>query len=211
MKQSDWDRSETTIIRRRFGSDFPAVTSSTSKLRGKACAVCARDVSVPDPNRASFRDGKPYPWALLDRGGLMFCSIRCWRGHPKDPAKSPLKKLIDKRKTEAQIQEECCTVLDTSPCALVYSITDASRSFGKDGKPRKSKVRKDWPDITMLMGWPCPGISPGRFVGIEVKRPGEKQTEGQRKIQLEIESCHGIYWLVHSAEELKEKLERGVL
>lgn len=33
---------------------------------------------------------------------------------------------------------------------ILFSVTDASRVWGPDGKPRKSKVRPGWPDVTCL-------------------------------------------------------------
>jgi VRR-NUC domain len=47
----------------------------------------------------------------------------------------------------------------------------------------------------------------GRIIGIEVKRPGGPQSPGQKQFQKELETAGGLYFLVHSVEELQHKLQ----
>jgi hypothetical protein len=59
------------------------------------------------------------------------------------------------------------------------------------------------------------GIFRGRFVAIEVKRPGRKQTPDQRMFQDLVERKRGIYAVVRSVEEAEaaevlETLRRSV-
>lgn len=50
------------------------------------------------------------------------------------------------------------------------------------------------------------------FVGIEVKRPGGRQSDEQTEFEVWSEHCHVEYWLVHSEAELRERLtDAGVL
>lgn len=112
---------------------------------------------------------------------------------------------VEKLKSEAQIQAECCTVLDAMK--TVWFLTDASRSFGPDGTPRKSKVTPGCPDLVAIAPPGFYGPAGGYFIGIEIKRPGKKQSLEQLKTQARIEYVEGTYWLIHSAEELKNKLE----
>ena len=41
----------------------------------------------------------------------------------------------------------------------------------------------------------------GRAIGLEVKRPGQKQRDSQRNFQRKFESLGGFYAVVHSADE----------
>ena len=50
---------------------------------------------------------------------------------------------------ERDLQAQVCGLLGL--LGLVYSETDASRSFGRDGKPRRSKVATGWPDISFVL------------------------------------------------------------
>lgn len=54
-------------------------------------------------------------------------------------------------------------------------------------------------------------LSDGRRLEVECKRPGEKQSEDQIKFQHIIEGKKGIYFLVHSAQELLDHLVKGNL
>lgn len=73
---------------------------------------------------------------------------------------------------EAQIQKACCDLLDL--LRIPYTVSDASRVWGRDGKPRRGKVRRSWPDLSMVL----PG---GRAGFAEIKtatgafRPGQRE------------------------------------
>lgn len=49
-------------------------------------------------------------------------------------------------------------------------------------------------------------IKNGRNIWIEVKTGKGKQSEYQRRFEEEITSHNGTYWLIHSLDELMEKL-----
>jgi hypothetical protein len=51
--------------------------------------------------------------------------------------------------SEKQIQSAIVEYLQLR--GIPYAVTDASRAFGIDGKPRKSKVDKNWPDISAVL------------------------------------------------------------
>jgi hypothetical protein len=57
-----------------------------------------------------------------------------------------------------------------------------------------------WPDITLIVE--------GRIVGIEVKAAGGKQSDGQKKIQMQFSYAGAQYWLVYSAEEVRLLLNK---
>ena len=54
-------------------------------------------------------------------------------------------------------------------------------------------------------------IKDGKGIWIEVKTERGKQSEYQKKFQQDIESHGGNYWLVHSLDELREKLKENRL
>lgn len=53
---------------------------------------------------------------------------------------------------------------------------------------------KGIPDICM--------ISQGKYIGLEVKRPGEKQSEGQIEFQRRCEAAGGAYHVVTSLDDV---------
>lgn len=61
---------------------------------------------------------------------------------------------------ERDIQASICGLLEW--LQVMYSVTDASRVYAKDGTVRRSKVRTGWPDVTMVL----PG---GRAAFFELK------------------------------------------
>ena len=103
-------------------------------------------------------------------------------------------KLLAKETSHAEIQDAVCNVLKL--CKIVYSVTDASRAFGPDGKPRKSKVQPGWPDITACIR--AYGADQGRFVGLEVKTQNGRQSKKQRDCARSICEAGGVYFIVRS-------------
>jgi hypothetical protein len=76
---------------------------------------------------------------------------------------------------------------------ICYSVTDASRSFGKDGRPRPSKVREGWPDIT--------GVYRGKFFGLEVKSKIGYASAIQKSCHNRIRANGGFVKVVRSWED----------
>lgn len=103
--------------------------------------------------------------------------------------------------TEAQIQRSICKVLDMH--GVIYSVTDASRSFTPNGEVR-AKVRKGWPDITAI-------LSGGKALMIECKsekgklRPEQKimldRLEKQGALTLIARSGHEVYEFLQSLSQ----------
>ena len=53
-------------------------------------------------------------------------------------------------------------------------------------------------------------IRDGRFIGIECKLPGRKQSTSQIMFETGIRAAGGEYWLIYGVDELAERLvERG--
>ena len=62
--------------------------------------------------------------------------------------------------SEAQVQAAICSLL--ALLGLPYSVTDAARVWSRNGKVVRSKVRRGWPDISLV-------LPNGRAAFLEVK------------------------------------------
>lgn len=102
---------------------------------------------------------------------------------------------------EAQIQEAICELLDLA--GIPYSVTDASRAFGQDGKARRSKVRTGWPDISAV--W-----RGGIALFIETKSASGKVSLAQRATHEALRDAGAIVLVPRSVEEVEEFLNAGL-
>jgi hypothetical protein len=101
-------------------------------------------------------------------------------------------KTSNKLATEAQIQAGIVELL--SWLKLPFSVTDASRVWGKDGKPRASKVATGWPDIT--------GCLPsGQFMAIEVKGSKGRLKPAQKETLERLRASGAAVLVAHSLED----------
>ena len=94
--------------------------------------------------------------------------------------------------TERQIQNSICEILDY--LKLPYSITDASRVYGADGRVRRSKVATGWPDITGC-------LMAGRFFCIEVKRAKGKLSAEQKETLARLRECNAAVCVAYSVDD----------
>lgn len=126
---------------------------------------------------------------------------------------------LEMLKLESTIQKEIEGVLILNN--IIYSITDASRAFGKDGKPRRSKVNKDWPDITIVYsrvyarfggseeGAYANAMSMPSVVLVETKSSTGKLSPGQKALHERLKRETGCEVLVpRSRDEFIEMFER---
>lgn len=100
---------------------------------------------------------------------------------------------------EAEIQSGCLQMLRLR--GFFASVTDASRSWGKDGIPRRSKVEPGWPDITAVQ----PRSS--RAFLFEVKVPGGHLSPIQERLHLRMRRAGINVFVVHSVAELNNILD----
>jgi len=101
------------------------------------------------------------------------------------PAHPPKATMLAASGTEAQLQAGVCELLDL--LGVLYTVTDAARSWGRDGRPRPSKVAKGWPDLTGCL----PG---GLMFAIECKGPkGRLKPEQQATIKALVDSGAAVY------------------
>lgn len=100
--------------------------------------------------------------------------------------------------TEREIQASICELLDF--LALPYSVTDASRSYGVDGRVRGSKVRKGWPDITGC-------FANGQLFAIEVKKPGGRVSAEQKEMLKRLQESKAAVCVAYSVAEAVDFLQ----
>ena len=84
-------------------------------------------------------------------------------------------------------------------CGIEASITDASRAFGPDGLPRRSKVERSWPDITGCL----PG---GRMLAIEVKTPDGRFQPGQPERIARLRAQGALVIVALSVEDVEREI-----
>jgi len=84
--------------------------------------------------------------------------------------------------------------------ALV-AVTDAGAAY-RAGAFFGDAIPAGWPDITGL-------LPDGRFVGVEVKAPGGRQSAVQKVMEQAVRQRRGIYVLAYGVQDIKEVIERG--
>lgn len=105
--------------------------------------------------------------------------------------------------TEAAIQKAILEMAELMPGIKVWrQNTGAARYVDKRGKPRF--VRFGMPGSADLTGLVLPS---GRRIEIEVKAPGGKLTQAQEAFGLGIEKAGGIYWVVRSVDDFRDRVE----
>ena len=81
----------------------------------------------------------------------------------------------------------------------VVAVTDAGAAY-RAGAFFGDGIPPGWPDITGL-------LPSGRFIGVECKAPGGRQSDIQKLIEREIRKCNGIYILARSPTDVRQRLE----
>ena len=79
--------------------------------------------------------------------------------------------------------------------ALV-AVTDAGAAY-RAGAFFGDAIPAGWPDITGL-------LPDGRFIGVEVKAPGGRQSAVQKAMEQAIRQRRGIYVLAYGVEDVQE-------
>ena len=99
-------------------------------------------------------------------------------------------------KPERAVQKAILAWLQANGCLV--AVTDAGAAH-KAGAYFGDGIPAGWPDITGL-------LPSGRFLGVEVKAHGGRQSPAQKQIEQEIRKRDGIYILAYSVEDV----EKGV-
>lgn len=115
----------------------------------------------------------------------------------RSTAKNPIDHLPIR---ERDLQAGICELLGW--CKIDYTVTDASRTWGMNGEPRKSKfsVTKDWPDVTGCM-------PDGRFLAIETKTKGGRLTVGQSVLLARMRKAGAVVIVPRSIEDAARALK----
>jgi hypothetical protein len=117
---------------------------------------------------------------------------------PSAPSKS---RTTRRRKPEAKVQSEIIKWL--VPRGVILAVTDAGL-LAKMGLGMSCGIPTGWPDLTAC-------TPSGRFMGVECKAAGGRQSDEQRATQKRIEDNGGLYVLAHSLEELVAELRKEEL
>jgi hypothetical protein len=97
------------------------------------------------------------------------------------------------RKPEAKVQKAIIAWLLEHK--VVLAVTDAG-ALAKLGLGISCGIPAGWPDITGC-------VRGGRFIGVECKAPGGKQSQDQKVCEAAIHNNGGHYCLAQSVEDVK--------
>jgi hypothetical protein len=83
----------------------------------------------------------------------------------------------------------------------IYSFRSQAGAFKVEGGFFKTG-RTGLPDISLIVN--------GKYIGIEVKAPGKKQSAGQVTAEKEIHNAGGEYWVVSTVLQVKTILSKHI-
>jgi Holliday junction resolvase len=89
-------------------------------------------------------------------------------------------------------------MINLQPNCVAYRVNNTG--IWDEGKKlfRKANTQKGLPDIFACIR--------GRFVGIEVKAKGDRESTDQKIVEQEIKAAKGVYLLTHSTDEFQIQL-----
>lgn len=102
-------------------------------------------------------------------------------------------------KPERAVQRAILLWLRANGCLV--AVTDAGAAY-KAGAFGADTVPAGWPDITGL-------LPDGRFIGVEVKAHGGRQSLVQKRMEQEVRKRSGIYVLAYSVEDVQREIEEA--
>ena len=100
-------------------------------------------------------------------------------------------------KPERAIQKACLTWLRAH--GALIAVTDAGAAY-RAGAFFGDAIPAGWPDITGL-------LCDGRFVSVECKAPGGRQSAVQKAMERDIRKRNGIYILARCTDDVRQRLE----
>jgi hypothetical protein len=86
-------------------------------------------------------------------------------------------------------------------CGCLVAVTDAGAAY-KAGSFFGDGLPAGWPDITGL-------LPDGRFIGVECKAHGGRQSPAQKLMEQEIRRRSGIYVLAFEVEDVQRAIEEA--
>lgn len=100
-------------------------------------------------------------------------------------------------KPERAVQKAIAIWLRARGCLV--AVTDAGAAY-KAGSFFGDGLPAGWPDITGL-------LPDGRFIGVECKAPGGRQSPAQKLMEQGIRTRNGIYVLAFEVEDVQRAIE----
>ena len=102
-------------------------------------------------------------------------------------------------KPERAVQKAVVLWLRARGCLV--AVTDAGAAY-RAGAFFGDAIPAGWPDVTGL-------LPDGRFIGVECKAPGGRQSPAQKLIEQEIRRRNGIYVLARGVEDVEKAIGHG--
>ena len=102
-------------------------------------------------------------------------------------------------KPERAVQRAILLYLRVKGC--LAAVTDAGAAY-RAGAFFGDSIPAGWPDITGL-------LPSGRFIGVECKAPGGRQSPVQKAMAEAIAKRNGIYILATSVDDVEKGLKRA--
>lgn len=102
-------------------------------------------------------------------------------------------------KPERTVQNAILLWLRANGCLV--AVTDAGAAY-RAGAFFGDAIPRGWPDITGL-------LPDGRFIGVEVKAPGGRQSLAQKAMEQEIRERNGIYVLAFGIDDVRREIEEA--
>ncbi len=99
-------------------------------------------------------------------------------------------------KPERAIQKAIAIWLRARGCLV--AVTDAGAAY-RAGAFFGDAIPVGWPDITGL-------LPDGRFIAVECKAPGGRQSPAQKSMEQEIRKRNGIYVLAFGVEDVAKRI-----
>ena len=106
----------------------------------------------------------------------------------------------DPQTSENEIEKQIIEYLERLPRCKVTKTSTTGRHKGNKWIKAKDSERKGKADLTICYL--------GRYIEIEVKRPGGKQKPEQKLQELETIAAGGVYWLVYSLDDVIKNMEK---
>lgn len=99
---------------------------------------------------------------------------------------------------ESTLTNDCCDLLNKMPmvCAIITPNKGGKKSSGRRGKAKRLGIA----DIHACIN--------GRFVAIENKLDGKKQSPGQIEYEEDVKKSGGLYWVIESSADLIKKITK---
>lgn len=105
---------------------------------------------------------------------------------------------MDDDLSENQIETQIIQYAQNLSSCLIYKTPTVGRVIGHKRIPAKTCEEKGKSDIVLCFH--------GFYIAVEVKKPGEKQSEDQKAFEKKVIESGGEYWLIDSLDEFIHRI-----